>query len=279
MTKTIVHIIHGMKEHMGRYQKFIEFLEENDLLAIGEDLEGHGQAALDEERLGVFRGNWFDIVEDQIDFIKRYRAKYPDYRYILLGHSMGSLLARNIVSFDSSLVDGLILTGTGQVPSIIPSSGYQMARVIEKSKGPLFHSNILDNLSLGQFNKTFEEETGVEWLSRDRAVQDAYLSDPLCNFMPTVSMYKGIFEGGSFVTKERNIAKIRKDLPILILSGEDDPVGEMGKGVHRFKDILDALKFEHVLTKLYPEARHEVLNELNKQEVYQDILNWIKTSH
>ena len=273
----IVQIIHGMQEYTGRYKNFRSFLEDKGIQTAAQDLMGHGPEALAQGDLGYFPEDWFHLVQEQIDFLEKLKADHPDAKIIVLGHSMGSFAARTLASVAGDLLDGLIVMGTAQMPSFVPHLGLTMAQAIVTFRGKRYKSKFLRNLALGNYNKPFEPaKTGVEWLSRDQEIQAKYVADPLCNFMPTASMFQGIFQGMAYICPEKNINKIPHDLPILLVSGAEDPVGEQGKAVNQVYAKMEKLGFSQVEKKLYPGMRHEILNELGKEEVYQDIYNWIR---
>lgn len=273
--KMIVQILHGMKEHTARYQDFISFLEENGIHVLAQNHIGHGPEAMAKGDLGYFEGDWFYLVNKQIELMEQTQLEHPEAKYILLGHSMGSFAARTLAAKASDKLDGLIIMGTAQMPSIVPQMGFGLARIIERMKGDRYPSKLLDKMALGDYNKKFETHSGVEWLSRDTKIQEQYLADPLCNYPPSVSMYKGIFQGLAYVTREENINAIAHNLPILLISGAEDPVGKDGEGVRHLYEIMQKLGFTDIDIKLYLDMRHEILNELGKEEVYQDLLNWL----
>ncbi len=272
----IVQIIHGMQEYTGRYENFRGYLEGKGIKTAAQDLMGHGPAALARGDLGYFPEDWFHLVQEQIDFLEKLKAEKPDAKVIVLGHSMGSFAARTLAAVAGDLLDGLIIMGTAQMPSFIPNLGLTLAHAIVTFRGKRYQSKFLRKLALGNFNKPFEPaQTGVEWLSRDPEIQRRYLADPLCNFLPTASMFQGIFQGTAYICPEKNINKIPHDLPILLVSGAEDPVGEQGKAVNQLYAKMEKLGFSQVEKKLYPGMRHEILNEMGKEEVYQDIYQWI----
>lgn len=276
-TQVILQIIHGMQEYSGRYQAFRDFLEDQGIQTAAQDLMGHGPEALARGNLGYFPEDWFHLVQEQIDFLQKLKAENPHAKIIVLGHSMGSFAARTLASVAGDLLDGLIIMGTAQMPSLMPKFAFTLAQAVVSLKGKRYQSQFLRDLALGNYNKPFQPaQTGVEWLSRDPAIQAKYLADPLCNFLPTASMFQGIFQGLAYVCPEKNMAKIPHDLPILLVSGADDPVGQAGKAVQTIYHKMQKLGFSQLEQKLYPGMRHEILNELGKEEVYQDLCQWIK---
>ncbi|MDO5033701.1 MAG: alpha/beta fold hydrolase [Eubacteriales bacterium] len=275
--QVIVQIIHGMQEYSGRYREFRDFLAKQGLASEAQDLMGHGPQALVQGDLGYFPEDWFHLVQEQIDFLQQLKRENPEAKIILLGHSMGSFAARTLAAQTGQLLSGLIIMGTAQMPSFLPKIGYGLAQAIVTVLGKRYKSSLLRQLALGSYNKAFQpEETGVEWLSRDISIQKKYLADPLCNFLPTASMFQGIFQGLAYVSAEKNIQKIPPRLPLLLVSGAEDPVGERGQAVEKLYAKLQKLGHRDVELKLYPGMRHEILNEIGKEEVYQDLVQWIQ---
>ena len=274
--KGVVQIVHGMIEHIGRYETFIKELNQEGYVVVGEDHMGHGRTARDRKNFGVFTGGWMDLVEDVADLQRQTAAKYPGLTYIMLGHSMGSFVVRTYASLYGDQIDGLIIMGTGQVPLSSSYFGIGVSNLIKAFKGDKYKSKFLHKTSLGSYNDKIDNNRTVsDWLTRDESVVDSYLSDKYCRFIPSVSMYLAIFEGVNYVAKRKNIAKMPKDLPILLISGQEDPVGDYGRGVDKLYTILKEEGFEKITKKLYPSCRHEILNEINREEVKVFIFDWI----
>lgn len=272
----VVQIVHGMIEHIGRYERFIKELNREGYVVVGNDHMGHGRTAGDKENFGIFTAGWMDLVEDIADLQRQTAAKYPDLPYIMLGHSMGSFAVRTYASLYGDRIDGLIVMGTGQVPLSASRFGLLASGLMKMFKGDKYKSKFLHVTSLGSYNDRIKNKRTVsDWLTRDETTVDSYLADRYCRFIPSVSMYRAIFEGVNYVAKEKNIAKMPKDLPILLISGQEDPVGDYGKGVDKYYSILKKEGFEKVIKKLLPDCRHEILNELNRDEITRYIFNWI----
>ena len=210
------------------------------------------------------------------DLQRQTAAKYPGLTYIMLGHSMGSFVVRTYASLYGDQIDGLIIMGTGQVPLSSSYFGIGVSNLIKAFKGDKYKSKFLHKTSLGSYNDKIDNNRTVsDWLTRDESVVDSYLSDKYCRFIPSVSMYLAIFEGVNYVAKRKNIAKMLKDLPILLISGQEDPVGDYGRGVDKLYTILEEEGFEKITKKLFPSCRHEILNEINREEVKVFIFDWI----
>ena len=272
----VVQIVHGMIEHIDRYEGFIRKLNKEGYIVVGDDHMGHGKSASGKKNFGIFTGDWMDLVEDIGDLQRQTAAKYPNLPYIMLGHSMGSFAVRTYASLYGDMIDGLIVMGTGHVPLVASRFGLLVSAIIGSLKGEKYRSKYLHKASLGSYNDRIENKRTIsDWLTRDDSVVDSYLSDRYCRFIPSVSMYRAIFEGVDYVARRKNIGKMPKDLPILLISGQEDPVGDYGKGVDKFYSILEDLGFKRVTKKIYPGCRHEILNELNREEVIKYIFNWI----
>ena len=280
----IVQLVHGIAEHIARYDGFASFLADNGYIVVCHDQLGHGKSAPDEESLGFFseENGWEKAVQDIRTLHDATAAKFPGKPYFLLGHSMGSFLARTyLIRFRAGL-DGAVISGTGQQPGALVQGGKLMSALESRRHGPKYKSPLLNKLAFGSYNDKLDAiRTTYDWLSRNETVVDAYNEDPLCGFLPTAGLMHDMMSGNEFIGRQKNISRMKKDLPIMFVSGDCDPVGEQGKGVIRvYKSFLKA-GMTDVTMKLYHGGRHEMLNETNKDEVYQDILAWLngKSGH
>ncbi len=275
----IVQIAHGIAEHVERYDAFASFLAENGFVVFANDHLGHGKSINDLTELGFFaeNGGWEMAVEDMRKLHDLASEEFPGLPYFLFGHSMGSFLARTYIIYFRSGLDGVILSGTGHQAKALVLGGKMMGKMEMKKKGAKYKSEMLNNLAFGKYNDGFDTPRTIsDWLSRDEAEVDKYIEDPLCGYIPTASLFYDMMCGIDFITKARNLQRMNKSLPVYFMSGDADPVGENGKGVLRaYKSFLSA-GMKDVAVKLYHEGRHEMLNELNREEVYKDILNWIE---
>jgi len=204
------------------------------------------------------------------------RSKYPGIPYFLLGHSMGSFLARSfLIKYQTGLA-GCILSGTGQQSGLLLNAGLAAAAIEKRLHGVRYQSARLNSLSFGSYNAHIRpQRTPYDWLSRDEFIVDRYMDDEDCGFVPAVGLFIDMLTGLKFIGNRKNVSKMRKDIPILFISGEQDPVGEYGKGLQRAYALMADAGCSDLTLKMYPGARHEILNELNRQEVYQDILEWM----
>lgn len=273
--KGVLQLVHGSAEHMKRYDDFAKYLNKNGYIVIGDDHRGHGKTAQNPEDLGFFaeENGWETIIDDLYEITLLIKKTYSDLPIVMFGHSMGSFMERHYIIKYGENIQAAVICGTAYHPQILLKFSQMVAKHHQKKLGPKEKDLMVNRLSYEKFNKRFNKEgaTGVEWISTDKKVQKTFKSDPLSGQVFSTSAFKDMFTGLSFIHKQKNINKGPADLPILFISGEDDPVGNFGKGV---KKVYKRFKKHHtnVSFKLYPHARHEILNETIKDEVYQDIL-------
>jgi len=274
----IVQIAHGIAEYIDRYDPFMEFLAEHGFIAVGNDHLGHGKSIASPEEKGIFaeEDGWSYVLADMDLLHDRMHGEYPGLPYIFFGHSMGSFLTRNYLILHPDKPDLAIICGTGQQAPLIVWAGYTMANAQVKSKGPRGDGTQLNSIAFGSYTKGYDQvRTPFDWLNRDPAQVDKYINDPLCGFVASVSLFRDMMGGIRFISKQENINRMNKDLPVLFIAGGADPVGENGKGVERAYKAFCKAGLRDVTMKLYPEARHEILNEINRSEVMQDVLDWL----
>lgn len=276
--KAVVQIMHGIAEYIDRYDDFMQFLATNGILAVGTDHLGHGKSIEKPEQQGFFaeKDGWNYIIRDEEILRNAMKDNYPDIPFIVFGHSMGSFMARtHIIKYPKGF-DAAIISGTGNQGAALVFGGLTMGNLVVAFKGTHHCSNFLNNLAFGSYNKIYENpKTEYDWLSRDEAVVQKYIDDPLCGFLPTCSLFRDMMVGVKFITDKSKLPAMNKDMPVYFMSGAMDPVGECGKGVKKAFDNFKAAGMKDVSMKLYPDGRHEMLNEINKGEVYADILAWI----
>lgn len=270
--KAVVQISHGICEYAARYEPFALYLTENGYAVTGSDHLGHGQTAAGPEEYGFFT-DWFALTRDLYTLRKEMGSRLPELPYFLLGHSMGSFQARTYLIDYPGTVDGCILSGTGQEGKLTVLLGSLLTGFGDPHKVNKFFLS----LSLGAYNKRFApNRTSVDWISRDERVVDRYLQDPLCNFPTRAGMNHAMMTGLRYIAKKENLAKMDKETPVGLFSGDADPVGAMGKGAERVYGFFREAGCRNVTMKLYPGARHEILNEINREEVYADLLAWLE---
>lgn len=274
----IVQIVHGVAEHAARYEEFASYLVSNGFLVVAEDHMGHGYSHGENTALGHMEGGWHKAVADTHRLLSYTRMEYPDVPYILLGHSMGSFMVRTLLAkYPKSGVSAVILSGTGWMHRGIINSGIAAATLVAKRIGADKPSKLISDMMFGSYNRKIRHRrTAFDWLTRDYRIVDAYVADPLCGFTMTAGLAKEMLTGLLYIQEPEHMAKMRKDLPIFFIAGAEDPVGNYGEGVKQTVQAFLKAGMKNVSMRLYPLCRHEVLNELNREEVYRNILDWLK---
>lgn len=276
--RAIVQIIHGIAEYIDRYDEFMSFLADNGIIAVGTDHLGHGKSIESEEQTGFFAydNGWDYVVRDEEVLRLAMHENYPELPIIVFGHSMGSFMARTLLIRYPDAFNAAIISGTGNQSAALVNGGLFMGNLVTGLKGAHHYSKFLNNLAFGSYNKIYDNpKTEYDWLSRDEANVQKYIDDPLCGFIPSCSLFRDMMTGVKFITNKKNLTAMNKDMPVYFMSGDMDPVGECGKGVQKaYNNFLEA-GMKDVSIKLYPGGRHEMLNEINKDEVYTDILAWL----
>lgn len=278
--KAIIQLAHGMAEHVLRYENFAEEMVKNGYIVYGNDHRGHGNSITAPDDIGFLaEENGFDrVVSDMHLLTTMIKEEQPDIPIVLLGHSMGSFLTRRYVQLYPNAVDAIILSGTGGDQGILGKVGLMLAKLDKKRKGARTPSPLMDKLTFGNFNKNFSpKRTDFDFLSRNDQAVDAYIADEKCGFVCTTGFFIDLIQGVETVHRKEEVEKTPRHLPVLFISGDLDPVGDDGKGVRAVYEQLRAHGMHQVTLKLYPGGRHEMLHEINKEEVYADILNWMET--
>lgn len=273
----IVVISHGMAEHIDRYDHFANFLLDHGIFTYGHSHRGHGLTAGGKTNLGLLCENgWMKMKEDLRRIVQYVKAEYPHKPIILLGHSMGSFLARDYLMDYCDQINGVILTGTGYQPKSLLKFGKFIAGAESKFRGARHRSKLLNQLSFGSYSKSIKDaQTDFDWLSTDSKEVEKYINDPFCGNVHTTGFYYGFFENLIRIIYSPEFLNDKSDIPMLLMSGSDDPVGDFGKGVKKTQEAFSKLGYDTTL-KLIEGARHEVLNEVNKVDVYHILLDWIK---
>lgn len=277
--KAVLQISHGMTEMIMRYDHFARFLNTKGILVIGNDHLGHGETAGCDEDLGYFcPENMSATVVADLHTVTEYaRKEYPNVPCFLLGHSMGSFMARRYIMTYGEELTGAIISGTGVQPNAMLLAGKATAAVLQLFKGERHRSAYLKTASFGAYNKRFTTDAHDRaWMSKDKSIWEFCDNNKYCNFSFTVNGYKTLFDVLSFIQKKENIVKIPKKLPIFMISGADDPVGDYGKGVRQIFETYNQTGIEDISLKLYEGDRHEILNELDKDIVYHDVYSWLE---
>ena len=274
----IVQISHGMMEHANRYGQFAEYLVNNGYVVYANDHPGHGESANSDKDLGHFDGSksWDEAVDSLYDLNDFIRKEHPGLPVFLFGHSMGSMLARHFAIQYGRKINGLIVSGTNYSPEILTNLGRSLSYISSKLRGSFHRDKLLFKLVVGDLNNKFKQaRTGFDWLSSDPDEVDKYINDPLCGYHSTAGFYRGMFYGMGIVNNPKNIKKMLPDLPVLFVSGSNDPVGDFGKGVTKVYNLFQKSGMNKLSIRLYKDGRHEMLKEVNREEVMEDILEWI----
>lgn len=277
--KAILQISHGMCEYIERYEDFIDYLTGHGFLVCGNDHLGHKNSAISKDKLGYFapKNGYTFLARDLARVTRRIQRQYPELPFYLFGHSMGSFVARAYLSRYPDLIDGIIICGTsGSNPAL--SVGSALISIIKAVKGEFYRSPFIDKLMFGNYNSRYGQiSSKFDWLTRDPSIVTKYENDEYCNFLFTTSAYKDLTRLLHYVSSQEWYTSIPKELPFLLISGAMDPVGGFSQGILEVEKKLRHQGLTRLETKLYPDMRHEILNEVGKEEVYSDILHWLET--
>lgn len=273
--KAVFQISHGMCEYFDRYEETIKYFTDNGFVVVGCDHIGHGKSVNSDEDLGYFgKDAYHCFADDQKTLNETVRKTFRSLPYILFGHSMGSFVARDYITRYSSSIDGCVLCGTAGSNKAL-KMGLMLCSAIEKLKGERHRSKMIKNIAFGSYNKFFKSEKDpVSWLTRDEKVRDQYLEDKYCRFTFTVNGFKNMFKLLGEVTSTDWAKKVPLSLPVFIISGKKDPVGNYGKGTDEVFDALNDCELNFLKYKLYDDCRHELFNEKNKNEVFDDVIKF-----
>ena len=271
--KATIHINHGMAEHSYRYDGFARFLNAHGYAVYAQDHRGHGYTAEEDER-GWFAENdgWSLVCDDAFALDEKIKKDYPEISHYLFGHSMGSFITRVCLERYSENYDAAVICGTGASQGIIGKIGQLIARRHVKKWGSKMRDPDMDKLAFSSYDKHFKGEGKFAWLTRDKKEVEKYEKDPFCGFVCSSKFYDDLIELSNQANNEKEIAKIRKSIPLFIISGSEDPVGGYSKGVKKVFSLYKKAGIENVQMKIYDGGRHEILNETNRDEVYKDIV-------
>lgn len=277
--KGVLQICHGMVEYIDRYDEFARYLAARGYYVVGHDHLGHGQSIQSEDDLGFFhetQGNKF-VLSDIHQLRQKTQHKYPDIPYFILGHSMGSFLARQYIQMYGSGLQGAIIMGTGHHPAALLWVAKGLCKFIAFRKGWHYRSKFINSMAFGSYNRKFQPaNTQVDWVTSDPDQLAKYVADPLCSFTFTINGYYHLFCSIMELTKKKNANKIPKDLPVFFVAGQDDPVGNFGKSVEKVYNMYRTCGIKDLCIKLYQGDRHEILNETDRQQVYADLHEWLE---
>ena len=276
-TATVL-IAHGLAEHGARYAPLARAMTAAGWAVYALDHRGHGRSVPAGHEPGDFGEDGFArAVGDVLQLAAIVAERHPGVPHVFFGHSGGSFMLQRILWQAPDVVDAAIMSGSNGKPPPIATVGRGIARLEQKRLGPKGRSKLLNAMSFDDFNKKFKpNRTDFDWLSRDPASVDAYVADPLCGFVVTTTTWVVLLDALGDLLDDDNLAKVRKDLPIFILSGTEDAVGDMGRGPLRLADAYRAAGLGNVELKLYVGGRHEMLHETNRDEVIADIVAWVE---
>jgi alpha-beta hydrolase superfamily lysophospholipase len=273
-----IQIAHGMMEHSDRYKQFAKKLATAGFVVYANDHRGHGYTAKGSEKIGCLCENGFNLmVEDLHQLNVMIKEQNPCLPVFLFGHSMGSFLAQKYIGLYGLGIRGAILSGTGGNAGPMLQLGIWLAQSEVKKKGMDWRSNRLHKLVFGGYNKPFTQDSSKPaWLARDEAEVDLYAADPLCGQVCSSQFYYEFFQFLKRLHDPENISNIPRELPILFLSGDKDPVSKNGKGIRRLVKLYQAAGLLQIDTRLYSNGRHEMLHEINREEVMRDVISWFQ---
>lgn len=276
--RAVVQISHGVAEYILRYEPLAAYLTERGIAVVGNDHLGHGSSVAPGAPRLYFgpKGSWMHVVEDLYTLRCRVGRQAPDVPWFLLGHSMGSFLARTYLIRYPGTVSGAVLVGTGQMSPALVAGGRAIAAREARRVGETRPSPLVGQLAFGTYNKRFApNRTAFDWVSLDPGNVDRYLADPLCGEDPSTGLFREMLWGISYITRPSNLRRMNANTPVLFLSGAMDPVGDCGKGVRRAYRSFQNAGVRDVSMKLYPELRHEIFNEACREDVYNDLYQWL----
>lgn len=275
----VVHLLHGMAEHSLRYDRFARFLNKQGIALYAQDHRGHGLTATKaEETLGWFaqENGWMRVAEDSKELSNLIASDYPQTPLFLMGHSMGSFLTRTIITDTPDLYDGVIIMGTGASMGILGKIGGMIARSHVKKYGSKFVDESLNKMSFGSYNKRIPDaQSAFSWLSRDEKEVEKYEDDPLCGFVCTAKFFDDMLEGIGYANSIERAKNLHNDLPILIISGSMDPVGNYGKGLVKVQEFYRQAGIKDLILHLVEGARHELLNETDRDSTMKYLASWL----
>ena len=274
----ILQIIHGMAEYIDRYDDFAKYMVGKGYVVVGNDHLGHGDSVGENGTYGYFckKDPATVLVRDAHRLKKIMEGKYPGVPYYILGHSMGSFVARNYLCRYGSGIQGMIVMGTGNQSKALLRVSKMIAGITGFFCGDKKVAKMINKLAFGTYNRAIENpKTNVDWLSKDEDIVEKYIMDERCGFTFTVNGFTGLFELTYRLQKPKNFVNIPRKIPVFFVSGEEDPVGDYGEGVIHAKNALVKAGLENVSMKLYPGDRHEILNETDREVVYNDIYDWL----
>ena len=275
--KATLHINHGMAEHSARYNEFALAMNKEGYTVYCQDHRGHGKTMLEGEE-GWFKekDGWMTLCDDSFELDELIDEEYPNLPHLIFGHSMGSFLTRTNIAYHSDMYKAAVICGTGGSQGVAGRLGRLIARFKSRVFGSKHKDGQLDKLAFGSYNKKFKTEGPLGWLSSDRKEVEKYIDDPYCGFVCTSAFYKDLITGSITANNPEVIKKVKKDLPILFISGSLDPVGDYSKGVEKAVKLYRDAGIKDVRLEFYKGGRHEILNDVMRKDVIKDVANFYK---
>lgn len=276
--KAIVQIVHGIADYAERYAPFAEYLNTCGIMVIAEDHMGHGESVGQTGTQGYFAGGWFAAVDDTCTLMHMMQEEFPGTPYVLFGHSMGSFMVRTILArYPDSEISAAVICGTCWAPRALMPGVIRLAEHVCKRDGERNPSEKLQHLTFGSYNRRVEHpQTPFDWVTRDTVMRERYIADPWCGFVATAGLLRDMAKGIEYIERRESLAAMQKQMPIFFIAGGDDPVGDYGKGVRRTVSEFKKAGMTDVSCHIYPLCRHEILNEINREEIYADVTKWIE---
>ena len=272
----VLQIVHGIAETALRYEAAARYFNSLGYVVAAEEHMGHGKSTASQR--GYFEGGWLSAVKDTLSLTVHLQKEYADLPFAMFGHSMGSFMLRTILCrFPDRKLDAAVISGTGWQPREALPALEAAARAFCRREGPKAVSPVLNKLVFGSYNDRVEHpETDFDWLSRDSRAVRAYLQDPDCGFPATTGLLLDLTRGLRMVEDPENLRNMPRDLPVFFTAGSMDPVGDYGKGVERTAEEFKKAGMKDVSLRIYPLCRHELLNEINRQEICEDLARWLE---
>ena len=275
--RAVFQIVHGMTEYLDRYDGFARFLAEKGYYVVGHDHQGHGKSVDTLTQWGYFdkRKPAVSVLNDIVTLQMQTKKRFSEVPYLILGHSMGSFFIRRFACLYGDRVDGVIVSGTGNQKPALLIAAKAVNTVISTVFGYVHRSPFFARMMFGENNKRISNlKTPYDWLTKDEAIVKKYSEDPACTFLFTGNGIKGLMDTVTYVIKQKHVNLTPVDLPMFFIAGKEDPVGEYGEAVKRAFAMYEAHQMKHISLKLYETDRHEILNETDREQVYQDIYQW-----
>lgn len=277
----VLQITHGMVEYIERYIPFAEYLTKQGYMVVGHDHLGHGESVISRDCWGYFAAPRPSdtVIEDMHRLRTLTQKEAPDLPYFMLGHSMGSFMLRKYLAVYGQGLNGAIVMGTGYIPGAVTGAGLAVVKALTAFKGGRYRSKTVAKMTNGSSYAKFDTTGAVpenSWLTRDAEIVKAYYANPKCTYVFTLNGFQGLFEAVRHSCDPENAKQIPADLPMLIVSGQEDPVGDLGVGVEKTHALYQQAGIKDLTCTLYAEDRHEILNELDKEKVFADLYAWME---